>query len=223
MAALRWCDSDYRLQPGVWMGMTLTAGDEPRPAFTVQVCDPLRVRIAVGDEPVLWTRIDDDYWGYEILRAMRHQSLCVLPPIPFSLVHEHSALTSRASDRAWAKTFVEMLSALERDLVSKIVSQRSHGYVQWDFGDEVYPITLRQLSMPDSGRVKAWRKQARAGTLAPVLLSWVSGLAAYVVLDGPARRSVIRRRRLLCSNSSRSSWPPPSVSARDRLLNVSLE
>jgi hypothetical protein len=193
------------------MGLTVTVDDERRPAFAVQICTPRLLRIAIGDEPILWTRVDDDYWGYELLRPRRSQSLGVLPPIPFALVHEYSEPPSGASNRAWAKTFVEMLSTsaasplvtgrwllgrygdtdgpseLPRDLVTKIVSQRLHGYVQWDFGDSVYPMTLRQLSAPDSGRVKAWRKHARAGTLPPVLLYGVTGLAACVVLDGHDR------------------------------------
>jgi hypothetical protein len=37
------------------------------------------------------------------------------------------------------------------------------------------------------GRVKAYRKQARDGTLPPVLLWWVSGLDRHLVLDGRAR------------------------------------
>ncbi|MER5887480.1 hypothetical protein ABT160_27005 [Streptomyces sp. NPDC001941] len=40
---------------------------------------------------------------------------------------------------------------------------------------------------PDDGRVKAYRKQAREGTLPPVLLWWVSGLDCHLVLDGHAR------------------------------------
>jgi hypothetical protein len=78
-------------------------------------------------------------------------------------------------------------SELSAELVDKIVKQRSSGYIRWDFGDDVYPITLRDLSAPESGRVKAWRKHARAGTLAPVLLYWVSGLDAFIVLDGHER------------------------------------
>lgn len=41
--------------------------------------------------------------------------------------------------------------------MDQIVNQKAAGYVQWDFGDTVYPITLRDMSAPDTGRVKAWR------------------------------------------------------------------
>jgi hypothetical protein len=48
-------------------------------------------------------------------------------------------------------------------------------------------LPLRPLAGPDTGRVKAYRKQARAGALAPVFLWWISGLDCYVVLDGHDR------------------------------------
>jgi hypothetical protein len=79
---------------------------------------------------------------------------------------------------------VGVISAPE---LRRVVEQKSCGYIQWDFGDHVYPITLRDRSSTDSGRVKAWRKHARAGSLPPVLLYWISGLAAHVVLDGHDR------------------------------------
>ncbi|MFI6349717.1 hypothetical protein [Streptomyces sp. NPDC050560] len=48
-------------------------------------------------------------------------------------------------------------------------------------------LPLRPLPEPDSGHVKACRKHAREGTLAPVLLWWVSFLDGWVLLDGHDR------------------------------------
>ncbi|MFG2548567.1 hypothetical protein [Streptomyces sp. NPDC048581] len=48
-------------------------------------------------------------------------------------------------------------------------------------------LPLRPLSPPDAGRVKAYRKHAREGTLAPVLLWWVTFLDGWVILDGHDR------------------------------------
>ena len=48
-------------------------------------------------------------------------------------------------------------------------------------------LALRPPSAPDSSRVKAWRKRARERVLPPVLLWWIEGLAAYVILDGHDR------------------------------------
>ena len=48
-------------------------------------------------------------------------------------------------------------------------------------------VPLRPLSAPDAPRVKAYRKHARDGTLAPVLLWWVSFLDGWLILDGHDR------------------------------------
>ncbi|WP_328870902.1 hypothetical protein OHT76_12725 [Streptomyces sp. NBC_00287] len=48
-------------------------------------------------------------------------------------------------------------------------------------------LPLRMLSAPDAARVKAYRKHARDGTLAPVLLWWVTFLDGWVILDGHDR------------------------------------
>ncbi|MFG3262848.1 MULTISPECIES: hypothetical protein [Streptomyces] len=48
-------------------------------------------------------------------------------------------------------------------------------------------LPLRRLSPPDAPRVKAYRRHAREGTLAPVLLWWVSFLDGWLILDGHDR------------------------------------
>lgn len=48
-------------------------------------------------------------------------------------------------------------------------------------------LPLRPLSPPDAARVKAYRKHAREGTLAPVLLWWVTFLDGWLLLDGHDR------------------------------------
>jgi hypothetical protein len=48
-------------------------------------------------------------------------------------------------------------------------------------------LPLRRLSAPDAARVKAYRKHARDGTLAPVLLWWVPFVDGWLILDGHDR------------------------------------
>ncbi|MEW2154754.1 hypothetical protein AB0950_05575 [Streptomyces sp. NPDC007189] len=48
-------------------------------------------------------------------------------------------------------------------------------------------LPLRRLSAPDAGRVKAYRKHVRDGTLAPVLLWWVPRYDGWLILDGHDR------------------------------------
>ncbi|MEV0254593.1 hypothetical protein AB0H82_10050 [Streptomyces sp. NPDC050732] len=48
-------------------------------------------------------------------------------------------------------------------------------------------LPLRPLAAPDAARVKAYRKHVSEGTLAPVLLWWVSFLDGWLLLDGHDR------------------------------------
>ncbi|MFH8610529.1 hypothetical protein ACH4D5_23900 [Streptomyces sp. NPDC018029] len=48
-------------------------------------------------------------------------------------------------------------------------------------------LPLRPLPAPDAARVKAYRKHVSEGTLAPVLLWWVSFLDGWLLLDGHDR------------------------------------
>jgi hypothetical protein len=207
---LTWHDAFDRIDPAVWKGLRVRVDGHRAPGFAVSACYPGYVRLAARDLPLVWTRIDEDYWGYELLRAPSVDGPSILPPITAELAREHREANS-AVWAAWARTYARMLrespgtplydgdwhiGALSRDfrpfelaasIVSRVVNQKATGYVQWDFGDTVYPITLRDMSSPDAGRVKAWRKHVGDGSLPPVLLQWVSGLAAYVVLDGHDR------------------------------------
>lgn len=53
-------------------------------------------------------------------------------------------------------------------------------------------LPLRRASAEDSGRVKAWRKQARDGTLPPVLVYFAAALDVFVLLDGHDRFAAAR-------------------------------
>ena len=70
-----------------------------------------------------------------------------------------------------------------------------------DFLDNLQPQTLEWIDWwhgggklvglhpvdPLAGRLKWWRKKAREGSLPPILLWYVGGLASYVVIDGHYR------------------------------------
>jgi hypothetical protein len=48
-------------------------------------------------------------------------------------------------------------------------------------------LRMREPSAADAGRVRAWSKRAREGTLPPALVLWVSGLDMFLLLDGHDR------------------------------------
>lgn len=193
-----------------WRGLALTVRDSQRPGLVVNVCPPGCISLTLAARTCLWARTDDGYYGYELLRSTHAGALNVISPIPFQRVRENSVPDRDVSDRRWAHAYVSALTASDAsplhqgswflgrdldgdrprdlgvDLIQTIVRRNSHDYIDWDHR-KVAPLALRAMSDPTSGRVHAWRKHARAGSLPPVLLYWVSGLCTHVVLDGHDR------------------------------------
>jgi hypothetical protein len=207
---LYWRDLEEPANPNEWRGLELTVHSDARAGFTVDACPPSYIRIATNARPLVWVRIDDDYYGYQLLRSSQRASPAIISPVSFQTVEENARGDRATFHRAWARTYAKMLAqsessplvegrwylghdlrqstrgALEVDLLRKIVKQDSHGYVNWA-GHAPYPIMLREPSPRDDGRVHAWRKHARAGSLPPIILYWISGLCAHVILDGHDR------------------------------------
>lgn len=62
------------------------------------------------------------------------------------------------------------------------------GPVQWiDFSADREALILLHDVDPQAGRLKWWRKKASEGTLPPILLWYVAGIGALVVVDGHYR------------------------------------
>ena len=198
------------LEPGAWLGLTTTVSP-PRVAGTyVEVLPQRCLRLTARDLPLLWARIEPDFYGYDVVRQVGRDVPQFLPPIRFRTVQDAPSRVAEPDrcDHYWAERFATWISespytplhagewALGRPnrntnsfddaAVRLVVDQRAGGYVDWSVRMP-YPFTLRDLSHEDSGRVKAWRKCARNGTLPPLLVWWVSGLQAHVILDGHDR------------------------------------
>jgi hypothetical protein len=77
------------------------------------------------------------------------------------------------------------------------------GYLDWCAGWQGV-VPTRPLPAGEHGRVKAYRKLAREGTLPPLLVWWVSGLDGWLLLDGHARlvAAPVERERT-------RAWPLP--------------
>lgn len=202
--AWHWQDACEPRKPAIWRGLRLTASTPGKPGWRVEACKPRCLRIVAGNRPRLWARIASHYVDYDAVRAPESASLVVLPPISALDVDEVTAFAPPERARAWARLYATLLerspaspvyegewllkpSELAEGLVQQIVAQGAGGTIAWDYGTRLYPFVLRDSSSRDDGRVKAWRKHARAGTLPPILLHWVSGLDAAVVLDGHDR------------------------------------
>ncbi|MFF0739114.1 hypothetical protein ACFYVL_01830 [Streptomyces sp. NPDC004111] len=200
--------SDITRDDGTWLGLSLDVRDLGRPELCVFTAGP-RLLVSQLSRPVLLAVVEEplqgvDFWRTDAyryfvppLRADAARALAGSPErwahrfarhlgdSPGSPLHEGRWLLSCESPfRRWrhpATSHAEYWNSM-------LVEGHPEGYLDWFLHSgswEVLP--LRPMPGPDDGRVKAYRKQVRAGTLPPVLLWWVSGLDCHLVLDGHAR------------------------------------
>ncbi|MEN5287273.1 hypothetical protein ABE494_15165 [Stenotrophomonas lactitubi] len=211
---MHWRDLVRRRQPESWAGLHLTVSAPLRPALVVSVCPPDRMRVGTEDRPMLWARVEPDYFGVDLLRGASPASPAIIPPITAAearALHSHDPVRTAA---AWARHFAQALARSDRSplaqgewllqptlhgaerarmpltLASDALARPSVDNLSWSdvmHGDCLPPVLLRTPSLAADGRVKAWARQTRAGLLPPLLLMWVSGLQAHVVLDGHDR------------------------------------
>lgn len=95
------------------------------------------------------------------------------------------------------------------------------GPVQWiDFSAaRETPVVLHDVD-PHAGRLKWWRKKAREGTLPPILLWYVAGIDALVVIDGHYRlRAAIMENSaprfvVICASQTQAIAHCPDVQQR---------
>ncbi|WP_304163861.1 hypothetical protein [Lonsdalea britannica] len=90
----------------------------------------------------------------------------------------------------------------------------------WD-STQLLPLSVVD---PASSRVKWWRKKAREGALPPILLWFVSGLGAYVILDGHSRLQAARDEGvpplfIVLSGLYHQRWKP-DVAQRQRVVDA---
>lgn len=201
--------SDVTRTDGTWVGLALDVRERRRPGLAVFVAAGSRMLLSQLSRPVLLAVVDEPLQGVDFWRTDAYHS-CV-PPLRADLARALAGDVER-----WAHRFMRYLvdapdsplhegrwlltreSALlpwrYADIshaeywTSMLVEGHPDGYLDWSLHAcswEVLP--LRPMPDADDGRVKAYRKQARDGTLPPVLLWWVSGLDCHLVLDGHAR------------------------------------
>jgi hypothetical protein len=86
----------------------------------------------------------------------------------------------------------------------------------WDHTPAGALLALREFGAGDAGRVRAWRKHARDGTLPPVLLFHARLLGKYVILDGHVRLAAALEEGI--APPLLAAWP-----ARERVQRTSDE
>ena len=132
-------------------------------------------------------------WAHGFVERLEHSSTAPLYPGTWVLRPAAMTRDHPAADAASAEVVVERVWS-DPDLLAA----KHMGELDW-FSEAGGLLPLRELPAADDGRVKAYRKQVREGSIAPVLAWWINPLACHVILDGHAR---------LVASLSEDSAPP---------------
>lgn len=194
---------------GGWGGLALDVDVPARPELRMELASGRRMVLRQGERPLLFARVAADRYGVDHLRAGEIEA-----PVAPCRAGRARVLAWFGPDEAaarWAHAFAGELAAARHGPLHAgrwtltrceagprfarlppaerwLPLADGQGRINWFTSPSARDIVpLRALSAPDAGRVKAYRKQARDGTLPPVLLWWISGLCCHVLLDGHDR------------------------------------
>ncbi|MEU5293428.1 hypothetical protein [Streptomyces umbrinus] len=200
--------SNVTRDDGTWVGLSLDMQDRYQPGLCVFSAGS-RLLISQLSRPVLLAVVEEQLGGVDFWRTDAYRSF--VPPLRADV-----ARALAGSAQRWAHRFAQYLidspdsplhegrwllsyeSPLRRwrhpstshaeYWSSMLVDSHPDGYIDWFLHAGAWEVLpLRPMPDADDSRVKAYRKQAREGTLPPVLLWWVSGLDCHLILDGHAR------------------------------------
>ncbi|MDQ0791753.1 hypothetical protein [Streptomyces sp. B1I3] len=200
--------SDVTRDDGTWVGLSLDVQGRHQPELCVLSAGP-RLLVSQLSRPVLLAVVAEPFQGVDFWRTDAYRSF--VPPLRAEMGRALSGSPER-----WAHRFAQYLSdspgsplhegrwllSCESPLQrwrhtatshaeywsSMLVEGHPDGYIEWFVHSDSWEVLpLRPMPGPGDSRVKAYRKQAREGTLPPVLLWWVSGLDCHLILDGHAR------------------------------------
>ncbi|RAG80869.1 hypothetical protein DN069_35780 [Streptacidiphilus pinicola] len=172
------------------------------PALRVEMTDGARLLVRQGEQPLLLGRVVPWHQGVRTVRLPGYRS--VVPSLRAETVRRQPDWTHWFADRL-ADCPHGPLHA-DRWLLregtpphyawhGELVTAWPRAYLDWGHGwNGVVP--LRPLSPPDDPRVKAYRRQLREGSAAPILLWWVTGLDGWLLLDGHDRLVAARAEGL---------------------------
>jgi len=119
------------------------------------------------------------------------------------------------------KANVSLPWSLHSEDFSNLINPEHIYYIDWWW--ERDKLLSRYSVSSDSARVKWWRKKSREGTLPPILVWFVTGLASFVILDGHERLQAallenIPPRFLVLSQLGNRVYSP-NEDNRSRVLN----
>ncbi|GAA4086729.1 hypothetical protein [Streptomyces shaanxiensis] len=180
-------------------GLVLAVSGRPAPPpLRFETADAGRLLLRQGERPLLLGRADGTGCCKDLATHRLDGHRSPLPPLRSSAMRERTDWTHQCA--RWLEEAEDGPLYDGRWLLSRRASFApgiwTEDFVRdWPGGSlELYcgggwhgVLPLRRLSPPDAPRVKAYRKHARDGTLAPVLLWWVTFLDGWLILDGHDR------------------------------------
>ncbi|MFD3513432.1 hypothetical protein [Streptomyces sp. NPDC058657] len=198
--------SNVTRNDGTWVGLSLDVQGRHQPELGVFHAGP-RLLVSQVSRPVLLAVVEDPLQGVDFWRTGAYRS--PVPPLRADVTRALSGSAER-----WAHRFAQYLLAspgsplhdgrwllthegpFQRHVAAShaehwgamLVEGHPDGYIDWFLHSHSWEVLpLRPMPDANDSRVKAYRKQAREGSLPPVLLWWVSGLDCHLILDGHAR------------------------------------
>ncbi|MFI6921807.1 hypothetical protein ACIBIZ_17815 [Nonomuraea spiralis] len=230
-----------------WDSLDLELQHAAEPGLRPEAANGNRIVLSQGPDAVLFAKIDDDRGGVKYSRTENYRS-----PLAPLRAAEARAVTEPGQPSWYARRAHRLADALEASPIgpfhegrwalsrrlagegasrtegvsagrwrSLLLDDHPDGYIDW-FTGSWGVVPLRQMSPPDNGRVKAYRKQAREGILPPALLWWFSGLNCYVILDGHDRlvAAIAENRKPAVLVLSRAPSEEQTKTGTDRALST---
>jgi len=189
-----------------------------KPAIRLIAGTDLQFKIIKNSNDLLWGRIASDYYGCWALRSKNNWSVdeMPVPPITSAIVEESKSQTDKGKFEFWSKYFLNELQRSKSsflfdgfwELTEEWKQENSTNYnnwrkidfdfsvnnqqpvwIDWDFGNALKVIRLKEPNHNDSGRIKWWKKKVIEGSCPPILTWFVSSLDSLIIIDGHDRLS----------------------------------
>ncbi|WP_330457542.1 hypothetical protein OIB37_11865 [Streptomyces sp. NBC_00820] len=178
-------------------GLVLDVRDRPGPPpLRFEVADGGRMLLRQGGRVVLLGRVEEGNQGVRVSRYDGYRP--PLPPVRAALMRDpgnwvHTCARWLEESPCGPLHDGRWLLGVRRVFPPYVwhgedfVRDWPHAHLDWSALGWHGVVPLRALSPEDAPRVKAYRKAAREGALAPVLLWWVTALDGWLLLDGHDR------------------------------------